>query len=110
MGRNRYRKNKASAYVARIIGEHYAELRSLLCRGDYGDFLSRSYEDIFSDTVVFVIQDREAAVLHTDKEIIDHFIYRYRMIEYQTIKDSQQIKEIPYADYLQTQKKQEECE
>lgn len=102
MSRSRYKRNKASAYIARVIGEHYAELRSRLCKGDYGNFASRSYEDIFSDTIVFVIQDTEAARLHDEKDIVEHFCFRYRMIEFQIIKDSQHLKETLYADYLQT--------
>lgn len=108
MSRNRYKRNKASAYIARVIGEHYAELRSRLCKGDYGNFASRSYEDIFSDTIVFVIQDPEMVRLHDDKDIVEHFCFRYRMIEFQIIKDSQQLKEITYADYLQAKTKTNE--
>ena len=40
----------------------------------------------------------------TDSDLIQHFLYRYRMIEYQAIQDAKQIKTIPYADYLQTPK------
>lgn len=108
MQRNRYKKNKASTYVARIIGEHYIELHERLCRGKHGNFGSRSYEDIFSDTIIFVIQDSEAANLITPTAVIEYFIYRYNMIEYQVIKDSQQLKETAYADYLQIKENTQE--
>ena len=39
---------------------------------------------------------------------MNYFCYRFRMIEYQAINDNKQLKEIPYADYLQTKKEDTE--
>lgn len=102
--RNRYKKNKYYPKVAESIGRNYIRLQSLCHYRDFGLYGSRSYEDIFQDTVIYVIQDAEASTLLSDEAIIDHFCHRYRMIEYQTIQDAKQLKEIPYADYIQTQK------
>lgn len=105
--RNRYKRTKYYTSVSEAVGRNYEKLRILCYKGSHGFYSSRSYEDIFQDTVLYVIQD-VAALSKTDSELIEHFMYRYRMIEYQTIKDSQQIKTIPYADYIQTQKDTEE--
>ncbi|MBT9871983.1 hypothetical protein GPL06_03960 [Bacteroides salyersiae] len=105
--RNRYKKAKYYASVSEAIGRNYKKLRALCYKGSRGFYGSRSYEDIFQDTVLYVIQD-VGALGKTDSELIEYFMYRYRMIEYQTIKDSQQINTTPYADYIQTQKGTEE--
>ena len=44
----------------------------------------------------------------TDSDLIQHFLCRYRMIEYQAIQDAKQINTILYADYLQTQQEHAE--
>lgn len=102
--RNRYKKTKDYPKVAEVIGRNYIRLQSLCHYRTFGLYGSRSYEDIFQDTVIYVIQDEVASSLPSDEAIIDHFCHRYRMIEYQTIQDAKQLKEIPYADYLQTKK------
>ena len=99
--RNRYKKSKYSPHIAEVIGQNYSRLQSLCHIGDYGLFGSRSYEDIFQDTVVFVIQDMEASKLTSDEAIIKHFSHRFNMIKFQIIQDANELKEIPYADYLQ---------
>lgn len=104
MERNRIRNNSPSTYIAEVIGKNYSRLRKLCkCRKN-GLFTSRSYEDIFEDTILYVIHDPEAHNITTEDSIIEHFCYRYRMIEFQTVMDSRQLKEIPYAEYLQAQK------
>ena len=85
-----------------MIAQNYECLKSL-CNHDHGLFCSKSHEDLFHDTVLFVSQD-EKAPTSSDKDLIDYFCYRFRMIEYQTINDNKLLKEIPYADYLQAQK------
>lgn len=100
--RNRYKKNKFYPVIAESIGRNYYKLQALCFRPVSGCFDSRSYEDIFQDTVLYVIQDPEALTCGTDERLIEHFIRRYRMIEFQTIHDAQQLKKIPYADNIQT--------
>lgn len=101
--RNRYKNNKFYPVVAESIGRNYYKLRSLCFRQFTGMFASQSYDDIFQDTVLYVIQDAESLKCSTDEALIKHFLCRYRMIEFQTIRDAQQLKNKPYADYLQTQ-------
>lgn len=99
--RDRYKKNKYYPEVTQGIGRNYERLHALCCQGKYGYFDSRDYEDIFQDTIIYVSQDPAAKDKHSDSEIISHFLYRYRMIEFQTMQDAKQLKEIPYANYLQ---------
>lgn len=104
------RKGKANDEVMSMIAHNYNRLK-LLC--DYriqGLYCSKSYEDIFQDTVLLVSQDEKAASLPTERELVDYFCYRFRMIEYQAINDNKQLKEIPYADYLQAQKEEDSQE
>lgn len=88
MGRNYYKEKPYSNRVAEVIARHYNELKQCLCPAAYGNHAGRSTEDIFSDTVIYVIQDEAAHNLSTDAEILNHFEYRHRMIMYQVIKDS----------------------
>lgn len=99
--RNRYKKNKYYPQVAERIGRNYERLRAFCYRDSVGYFGARSYDDIFQDTVLYVCQDPDANGKHSDNDFIKHFLFRYRMIEYQTVQDAKQAKEIPYADYLQ---------
>jgi hypothetical protein len=41
--------------------------------------------------------------MSTEEEIIEHFVFRYKMMEFQTINDNKMLKEIEYADHLQAQ-------
>lgn len=106
--RNRYKKSKFYPAIAESIGRNYYKLRALCFRQAACCYDSRDYDDIFQDTVLYIIQDPEALKCTTDEMLVEHFLYRYRMIEFQTIHDAQQINKIPYADYLQTQNKETE--
>lgn len=99
--RNRYKQSRFYPAIAGSIGRNYDKLRALCFRQVAGYFDSRGYEDIFQDTVLYVIQDAEALQCVTDEALIAHFLRRYRMIEFQTIRDAQQLKQTPYADYIQ---------
>ncbi|MEG1838464.1 MAG: hypothetical protein RR220_04145, partial [Bacteroidaceae bacterium] len=84
------------------------KLYAQLCKGKHGCFASRSYEDIFEDTIIYIIRDPKALTLSRDADIIDLFIKRYRMIEFQTIKDSIQNKEVHHAYPIQAEEEQAE--
>lgn len=90
-----------------MIARNYNRLKQLCSYHTSGLYCSKSYEDIFQDTILFVSQDEKASTLSSDKELIDYFCYRFRMIEYQAVNDNKQLKEIPYADYLQTHKEED---
>lgn len=87
--------------VAESIGRNYNRLHALCCHGKHGYFDARSPEDIFQDTVVFVIQDAKAQN-KSNNDFIEHFMFRFRMIEFQAQQDAKQLKSIPYANYKQT--------
>lgn len=106
--RNRYKKSKFYPVVAESIGRNYYKLRALCFRQSAGMFASQSYDDIFQDTVLYVIHDDEALRCLTDESLIKHFLYRFRMIEFQTIRNAQQFKYIPYADYIQAKEESKE--
>lgn len=104
------KRGKINRKVLDAVARNYAKLRMLCNCRPYGSYCGKSYEDIFQDTVLYVIQDENVPSLSTDAEIINHFCYRYRMIEYQTINDYKLLKETPYADYLQTRKEEDQPE
>lgn len=98
------RKGKASDKVMVMIAHNYDHLKQLCGYRAYGLYCSKSYEDVFQDTVLLVSQDEKASTLSSEKELIDYFCYRFRMILFQAINDNKLLKEIPYADYLQAKK------
>jgi len=103
--RNRYKTHKFYPEVLEVLGRNYNKLRSL-CFRHSGYYDARGSDDIFQDTILYVAQDLNS-VGKSEKQLIEHFLYRYRMIEYQTIKDSQELKKIQYADHIQTEKEKE---
>lgn len=98
------RKGKASDKVMVMIAHNYDRLKQLCGYRASGLYCSKSYEDVFQDTVLLVSQDEKASTLSSEKELIDYFCYRFRMILFQAINDNKLLKEIPYADYLQAKK------
>ena len=69
--RNRYKRNSYYPKVAEAIGKNYLKLRSLCCV-EFDTFHgSLSREDIFQDTVLYVIQDVEASLLESEEDIKD---------------------------------------
>ena len=102
------KKGKVDIKVMTMIARNYDYLKSMCVSHGQGLYCSKSKEDLFKDTIVFVSQDEKASSLSTDKELIDYFCYRFRMIKYQAINDNKLLKERPYADYLQAPKTTEE--
>lgn len=102
--RTRQKRNRTNEYISKVLGRLYKSLYEICCRGPAPSCGYYSNEDIFQETILFVIQDPAASALKTDEEIIKHFKYRFQMIRFQVIKDNQQLKEIDYADNIQAQK------
>lgn len=100
MGRRYYKNKTHCSKVLKLIADNYYKLRQILCPVVYGNYSGRSIEDIFSDTILLVSQDDEAVKIEADDELLKYFGYRFRMVEFQTINDSRQAREIAYADYL----------
>lgn len=101
-------KRTSSDRVARILSENYFVLKRRLGVGPGGNYLSMSYEDMFHNAILHVIQDTKAAHLPTDSQILKYFEYRYRCIVTEIIKDSQLVTHITYADNQQTKENPQE--
>lgn len=84
-----------------IIGKNYNKLRAMCNISDRGCYCSKSYEDIFQETILYVVHDKESFAKQTEKELIEYFLYKFKMIEFQTINDDKMLKEVKYAEYLQ---------
>lgn len=102
------RKGKINRRVMDVIAKHYNTLRARCGYRKYGNFCSKNYEDIFQDTVLYVVQDEKASRLADDAEILDFFCWRFKMIEFQVIHDNAMLKEVEYADYKQTKEESDE--
>ena len=99
--RNRCR-GKYRPKVASAIDRNYGLLLRLCAVNRARDYGPVNDMDIFQETVLFVTHDDRCRDLRTDDEIVRHFVYRYRMVHYQTIKDESQHKTIRYADAQKT--------
>lgn len=108
--RTRQRRNKTNGFIANALGRLYKDLFEVCCRGPVSGCGCYGNEDIFQETILFVIRDLAASTLRTDDEIIRHFKYRFQMIRYQVMKDNQQLKEVNYADNIQAQNGSSETE
>lgn len=102
------RQGKVNPYVLQVIEKNYNKLKLMCNSNKRGCYCSKSYEDIFQDTILYVAHDLSSFNMTRDEEVIELFIYRYKMIEYQTINDHKTMKEIAYADHLQTKESREE--
>lgn len=85
--RQRYKEAPFSDSVASILAKNYNILRDEFVKGEYGSYVSMSYEDIFHETILYVIQDKKAFDL-SEQELLTHFKFRYNMIKFQIIQDS----------------------
>ena len=96
------RQGKVNSHALQVIARNYDMLRALCKSSDHGCYCSKSYEDIFQDTILYVAHDLSSFNMTRDEEVIELFLYRYKMIEFQTINDDKMMKEVAYADHLQT--------
>lgn len=96
------RQGKVNAFALDVIGRHYHKLKAMCNSYDRGCYCSKSYEDIFQDTILYVAHDLSSFNMTRDEEVIELFLYRFKMIEFQTINDNKTLKEVMYADYLPT--------
>jgi len=93
--------------VLSLIAKNYARLRDVCNVNSSGIYCSRSKEDIFGDTVLLVSRDEGTSVM-TEKELIEHFKYRYNMILYQNVHNEKKRKGVNYADNIQTKERKGE--
>ena len=101
------RQGKVNSHALQVIARNYDMLRALCNSSDRGCYCSKSYEDIFQDTILYVIQD-DSSIGLDEEGIVKHFVYRYKMMEFQTISDDKMLKEVKYAEYIQAKESGEE--
>ncbi len=91
--RNRIRGPR-NERVAQIISENYQLLRVRCARafrrGPY------SLEDVIQETVIYVITDPQAAAIGDDNDVIDYFVFKFKMVAFQTMRDNRKM--LRYAD------------
>ena len=105
--RNRCR-GKYSPAVASAIIRNYARLLDLC--GSKADTVrgAMDNDDVLQETFLHVTHDQQCAAVKNDEEIVAHFVFRYRMVRFQTFKDETQHKKIPFEDWIKTAKEREE--
>lgn len=97
--RNRCR-GKYSPAVASVIGRNYPRLLKL-CAAQSGPVRGAMDDaDVMQDTFLCVTHDPQCAAMTTEAEILARFVFRYRMVRFQSFRDEAQRKTVPYADYL----------
>lgn len=92
------RRRTPDVRVMNVLANNYIQLMQRCGMSKRGCFCSKSYEDIFEDTIMIVASDVKAKAMESDKDILDWFCYRYRMVEYQAVNDNRQLREVNYAD------------
>ena len=101
--RNRCR-GKYSPAVASVIVRNYSRLMERLCasQGAMDD------ADIMQETFLHVTHDPQCTAMKNEAEILARFVFRYRLVRFQTLRDEAQRKTIPYADYLRMVERDED--
>lgn len=98
--RDRYKDKPHSDKVAAVLAKHYDILLAEFSKNKHGSYQSMSYEDIFQETVLYVIQDKRAFKM-SESAILDHFRYRYKMIRFQIIQDAKLERKTDYNESIQ---------
>ena len=62
---------KVNDQVMYFIGRNYNKLKAACNITNTGNYCSENMEDIFHDTIQFVIQDEEVASLSIERDVID---------------------------------------
>lgn len=91
--RERRRGLKVNCKVERQLGRVYRLIRQQYKLDKCNCIGGRSDEDIFDDTIMFLLGDKEAEDL-TDSEMVDHFKRRFNMVRFQTYKDYEKKREV----------------
>lgn len=101
--RNRI-KGDCDNRVAGVIADNY-ELLLARCGRAFrrGPF---QLEDVVHETFVFVTTDPAAQEMRNKEVLLDYFVYRFRMIAFQIMKDHRKM--LRYADDKKTKKTDEE--
>lgn len=101
------KNKKKNEQVLRIVAQIYNRLY-YKCKESVTGYTREEFEDIFQDCILFIYTDPLANGLTNKKEIEGLFLYRFRMIEFTYAKKKQKLREIAYADHIQTTQKTDE--
>lgn len=106
--RKRSRKQKqTNPRAMEFIERNYPTLAAR-CAGLRISAGSMDIEDMLHETILFVLTDVRFDQVHSDEEFIRYFMWRLRMIAFQTRQDNhQEIKE-QYAYYTEATEKTKE--
>lgn len=101
--RNRNR-DKYNERIARIIAANY-DLLHIRCARAFrcGPFL---LDDVIQETSLYVMTDPRAANITADADVVDYFVYKFRMIAFQTMKNNRKM--LRYADDQKIKKTESE--
>ncbi len=77
--------------AATIIANNYNELKESLCSGLDICCAGETQEDVFSDTVVLVIHERNIEEKN-EEQLIKHFKRRFNMLLFRTLQEDNSIK------------------
>ncbi|MDR2039216.1 MAG: hypothetical protein LBQ60_14940 [Bacteroidales bacterium] len=105
--RKQTKEKSANKHALISIGKQYDILR-LSCIIHVQPNCQYLFNDIFHDTIIYVSCENLQEPEITDEKLLRHFVYRFKMIAFQTIKNLQQKKETAYADNKQTEKEEEQ--
>nr|DAE37658.1 MAG TPA: hypothetical protein [Caudoviricetes sp.] len=86
------------ARVASTLAAHHDELRRR-CRRHFRRG-ALQFEDIMQETMLFVMCDSRAALITGTAALLDYFVYKFRMIMFQTMKRNRKM--MTYADNQKT--------
>lgn len=78
------------------------------CAGMRISAASMDIEDVLHETILFVLADDRFEQVHSDEEFVRYFMWRLRMIAFQTKQDHKQETKEQYAYYTETKKETDE--
>jgi hypothetical protein len=96
----RDRKRKAYTYsnsVLNLISDNYYKLRAFCGVTKSDNYIGRTEEDIFEDTILIVSSDEESSKM-SEKELMDFFKYRYNMVKFRNAQNYKMRMEIPFSE------------
>lgn len=88
--RNRAVRGPCNERTANIIAKNIERLKQITCEGVSLCCCGETEEDVFSDTILYVVQENNLEAL-SETEVLAHFCHRFKMIQFQTVRDSNYI-------------------
>ncbi len=104
----RKRCRKQTSRKAMELVERNYPILAARCAGKRIAAVSMDIEDVLHETILFVLSDDRFEQVHSDEEFVRYFMWRLRMIAFQTVQDHKQETKEQYAYYTETKKKTDE--